>query len=492
MRKLVLIFLSLALFAASQKLLPNTKILYRDKPKPATTLDEFFTNSRLYLRLRSHYIAWDWDKEDAKRKDNWGYGIGGSLIFKSAWVHGWGATIGFYTSQNPWHMKRDEIGFVKSGKDTFSRYKVAKGDGFGMRVVAQSYLEYTNKTLDFKLGRQTFDSMLVKANDSKMIPNCFEGVSFKGSTAGLDYKLAYFTHQKLRDKTFFHDVITFGKDLDGDGVLEGYEKWANNDDAGVNKALNAVNLAHAGKSTHNRLIITEATTSHDTLTTTLNATLVPGLFGLLAIEPKLRIDMGSAKLVQQLRYIRQIDLGAKDVGRRGIAIANLKGDATGYKNPYSLWGWLFNARIDYLPKESFWWVRLGYSQTGDRADIVDPWRGFPTGGYTRAMAQYNWYANTKSWMGRVVVNLDRAKLIPGLWASLRYEIEDFDDAKPGVQADVRCLNLDLFEKVPHIDGLFVKLRIGITKGSSTTRDMTGHLKADPSFKELRFEINYLL
>ena len=57
---------------------------------------------------------------------------------------------------------------------------------------------------------------------------------------------------------------------------------------------------------------------------------------------------------------------------------------------------------------------------------------------------------------------------------------------------MRCLNLDLFEKVPHIDGLFVKLRIGITKGSSTTRDMAGRLKADPSFKELRFEINYLL
>ncbi len=492
MRKLFFLLFPFTLFASSQKLLPNTKILYLDQPKPAKTLDEFFANSKVYLRLRSHYIAWNWDKESQKRKDNWGYGIGGSLLFKSAWVHSWGATLGFYTSQNPWHMKKDEIGYVKSGKDTFSRYKVAKGEGFGMNVVAQAYLEYKQKMFDFKLGRQTFDSMLVKANDSKMIPNCFEGVSAAGSIEGVRYKLAYFTHQKLRDKTSFHDVITFGKDLDGDGVLTGYEKWANNDDAGVNKALSAVNLARAGKSVHHRLVIAEATTSYENMKTTFNSTIVPGLFGLFAIEPKMSIDMGNAKLMPQVRYIRQVDLGGKDVGCKGIAIANLKGKAAGYKNPYSLYGWLLNARIDYRPKESFWWARLAYSQTGDRADIIDPWRGFPTGGYTRAMAQYNWYANTKSWMGRVVVNLDRTKLVPGLWASLRYEIEDFDDKKPGVQADVRCLNLDLFEKVPNIDGLYVKLRIGVTKGSSTTRDMEGHLKEDPSFKELRFEINYLL
>ncbi len=492
MKKSLLLLLPCFLFAASQKLLPNTKILYLDQPKSATTLDEFFANSKVYLRLRSHYIAWNWDKENAKRKDNWGYGIGGSLTFKSAWVHHFGITTALYTSQDPWHMRRSDVGFVKTGKDFFSRYEVAKGKGFGVTVLGQSYLEYKDDAWDLKAGRQIFTSMLAQPNDSKMIPNTFEGVSLQGKKGSVEYKLAYFTKQKLRYKEHFHDVVTYGKDLDGDGRITGYEKWANNDDSAVNHALSYVHLQRAGKSVHNRLLITQLRAGYKSLKTTLNASVVPGLFGLFAIEPRYEIDLKSGRIIPQMRYIRQLDLGAKDIGRLGIPIANLKGDAAGYRNPYTLYGWLYAVRVDWRPKASFWWARVGYSQVGDHADIVDPWRGAPTGGYTRAMSVYNWYADTKSWMGRIVLDLDKAKLVRGLQASLRYIIEDYDDRKPGVQADAHCIDLDLFEKVPHIDGLYVKLRWGLTRGTSATQDMYGRTKADPSFQEFRFEINYLL
>jgi len=43
---------------------------------------------------------------------------------------------------------------------------------------------------------------------------------------------------------------------------------------------------------------------------------------------------------------------------------------------------------------------LGYSKIADKADFTTPWRAFPTGGYTRAMGQTNWYANTSSYLLR--------------------------------------------------------------------------------------------
>ena len=487
MKKYLLLFLlSLSVFAASQILLPNTKIRYLQQPQKAHSLEEFLSQGKLYVRLRSHYIGWDWHSEDTKHKDNWGYGIGGSVIWKSAWWHHVGMTVGVYTSQNPWHMKKSEIGYVKSGKDTFSRYKVARGDGFGITVIAQSYIEYMRPFFDLKIGRQIFSSMLVKPNDSKMIPNTFEGVSLQGKLGTLQYKFAYFTKQKLRYKEHFHDVVTYGKDLNGDGQLQGYEKWANNDDSAVNKALNYINLQRAGKSVHNHLVIAQVHMQYKKFATTLNTTIVPGLFGLIAIEPRYKINMESGYIIPQMRYIRQVDIGAKDIGRLGIQIANLKGKADGYRNPYTLYGWLYAMRVDWRPKESFWWARIGYAQVGDHADIVDPWRGPPTGGYARAMSVYNWYANTKSWMGRIVFDLDKARLMQGLQASVRYIIEDYDDHKSGVQSDAHCIDLDLFEQVPQVDGLYVKLRFERTRGSAT------YNKRNPTFNEFRFEINYLL
>lgn len=484
MKKFLFLTSASLLFASNQTLLPNTKIVYKNPPV-VQKLSDALAKAKVYARVRAHYIAWDWKRG----KDNWGAAIGGSLVYKTAYYNGFGATIGWYTAQNPWHFK--EYARVKSPKDMFSRYRVAKKGDYGMSVLAQGFVEYKSNILNLRYGRQLLDTMLVKANDSKMIPNAFEGASASLKWKNWTLFGAYLSGQKLRDKTFFHDVITFGKDENSDGKLSGYEKWANNDDAGVNKALNFINLQRAGKKTKHHLLIGELRYKDRYSTITLNSTVVPSLFGLYAIEPKVKIAVGSYFLVPSLRYIVQKDWGAKDLARIGVGVANLKGNTVGYKNPFSLDSWLVNARIDLKPKGSFWWARVAYSQVADKADIVAPWRGFPTGGYTRAMAQYNWYAGTKSYMGRVVIDWQKAGVVDGLWSSLRIEHEDFDDKKPGVQADCYAINLDLFEKVPEVEGLYIKLRLGATR-TKTTYDMLGNLKPDTSFNELRFEINYLL
>ena len=43
--------------------------------------------------------------------------------------------------------------------------------------LGQAYLEYNNGTFDVKGGRQLFESVFTKSNDTKMIPNTFDGVS---------------------------------------------------------------------------------------------------------------------------------------------------------------------------------------------------------------------------------------------------------------------------------------------------------------------------
>ncbi|SMC08643.1 OprD family outer membrane porin [Nitratiruptor tergarcus] len=465
----------------------NMTLKYNVLPGNAETLSEMFTKGEWYGRVRFNSFLWDWDTEYAgKTKDNWAMGIGGSLEYKTAYWNGLGATAALYTSQNPWHMDKDEVKFVKAGKDTFSRYKVKKDGTFGMTVLAQAYLEYKRNKTSLKVGRQIFESMLTKSNDTKMIPNTFEGYSLTSRYfSGTTIKLAYFLKQKLRDHTSFHDVITF-KDANG-------ESWANNDDSAVNKALSYANFVAAGKDANHDLIVAEIANKSlvPNLKIKLNYTMVPEVVALGGIEAHYKIPLGDYNLVPGFRYIKQWDRGADDIGALGVAVANLKGKGVGYDDPGSVDSSIWMARLDLKAKNKIWWARIGYSEVADDADIIAPWRGFPTGGFTRAMAQYNWYANTKTWMVRGVVNLDKAGVVPGLKASLRYAMQDFDDDKPGVQADSNIIHLDLVEKIKSVPGLYLKFRTGIVSGDDDTIAADGKLKKDPSYNEYRFEINYL-
>ena len=131
-------------------------------------------------------------------------------------------------------------------------------------------------------------------------------------------------------------------------------------------------------------------------------------------------------------------------------------------------------------------VQAAYSAVGDEADIVAPWRGFPTGGYTRAMAQYNWYANTKTTAAEVFYDFGKAKLVPGFSAMARYAMQNFDESKQaaGVQADSNILHIDLRQKI--MAGLDAKLRVGLV--SADDRVAGGD---KDSYNEYRFELNYL-
>ena len=133
-------------------------------------------------------------------------------------------------------------------------------------------------------------------------------------------------------------------------------------------------------------------------------------------------------------------------------------------------------------------MQVAYSSVANKGDIVAPWRGFPTGGYTRAMAQYNWRANTQTTAAEVKFDFDKAKLVSGFSAMVRYAMQNFDEAKQaaGVQADSNIIHIDLIEKVKAVPGLEGKIRVGLVDAKDRE---VGYNK--DSYNEYRFELNYL-
>jgi hypothetical protein len=307
-----------------------------------------------------------------------------------------------------------------------------------------------------------------------MIPNSFDGVTIAAKIAPKSkFRVAYFTAQKLRDHENAHDVITF-KDSAGDS-------WGNNDDSAIHKGLNHAAFVAAGKSVNHKLYLTDFRTKYiDNLDLTLSYLQVPGIVKDFVAEAHYKIPFGNSGWAVRpgVRYFLQKDDGGGAIaGNKNLKGKPLTGYAAGVNG--SLNSSLLNARVDLKMPNKKGFFRLGYSKVADKADILAPWRGFPTGGFTRAMAQYNWYANTKTYMIRAVY-----KFTPKFKASVRYAIQNFDDNKPGVQADSNIIHLDTWYNFTK--NFQMKTRLGVVKASPGA---TG--KADVSYNEYRLEFNYL-
>ncbi|WP_372999898.1 OprD family outer membrane porin [Sulfurimonas sp.] len=450
---------------------PNMVLQYNKLPSSAENISEAFSEGVFYGRLRLNTFYLDWQNEDKAGavKDNRAMGLGGSIIYKSAPLKGISGTVGLYTSQNPsfYRMQASDISYLKAGKDTFSRYDTDKTGNFGMTVLAQAYLQYDIANTSLYAGRQMFESVFTKSNDTKMIPNTFDGITATiNDVPKTKIKLAYLASQKLRDHTVSHDVIA-------------YNGWEENDDSGVNKNLTVARIGN-----DNSLSIVSVTNkSIKNLKVDVSYAIVPDVVSNLAFEAHYTIPVGADwKVLPGVRYMQQFDnLGAS------YDVANLSGNHIGYDNAKSLDSNLLALRLDI--KNQAFLARIGYSQIADEADIIAPWRGFPTGGFTRAMAQLNWCANTKTYMIRAGYDFSKAKLIPGFSIMARYAIQDFDDKKDGVQADSNIIHIDARQNIGK--NLEAKLRLGFVNVEGDILKSNGiNYKSDSSYNEYRFELNY--
>ena len=425
-----------------------------------------------YGRLRANAFYWDWDKDDVAGKDNRNLGVGASIVYKTAPLNGVSGTIGLYTSQNPFfRMDKDLVGKAKAGKDTFSRNQVKNGGGYdghyGMTVLGQGYLQYDFGKTSIKAGRQMLETVFTKSNDTKMIPNTFDGITatikdFDKTTI----QLAYLAKQKLRDHTSSHDVLAFSS-------------WDENDDSAINKSLTVDRIG-----SDNKLLIASVTNkSIKNLKANVSYARVPDVISNLTLEAHYTIPVsGDWKIAPGIRYMSQMD----DLNAN-YSVANLGKNTTGYKDANSLDSSLLALRLDF--KNKAFLGRIGYSKIADEADIVAPWRGFPTGGFTRAMAQYNWYANTKTYMLRAGYDFGKADMIPGFSIMCRYAIQDFDDNKDGVAADSTIVHIDARQNIGK--DLELKLRLGFVTAEDDILKSNGtSYKTDTSYNEYRVELNY--
>lgn len=465
----------------------NMMVVTNVTPAAVDNIADAFTEGTFYGRLRMNSFRWDWDN-DAENEDNKAFGLGGSMTYKTAPFAGVSATAGMYYANSPFSSLRqdnDAIGDTKAGKDTFSRFNVERTGDWSMAVLAEAYLQYDVSKTTFKAGRQIFESFLTKSNDTKMIPNTFMGyVVETKEIPKTTIRAAYFTEQKLRDHTTFHDPITFGTEMTNNNRSD----WNNNDDSAVHKGLSYANLTNAGKDTNNALIVADLRNkSIENLQIDLTYGAVPDLISNFTAELNYKINLGGKlSLTPGIRHMEQFDNGAGAVGGATLkgGLAGQTGAVDGYKDAASLDSSLTMARL--VLTDGIFKAQIGYSAVADEGDIVAPWRGFPTGGYTRAMAQYNWYANTKTTAAEVHYNFGKAGLVPGFQAMVRYAMQDFDEAKQdaGVQADSNIIHIDLNQRVT--DGLYAKLRLGLVDADNRV----GSTDKD-SYNEYRFELNYL-
>ena len=477
-----------ALKSEDRNIKGNYQVEYTKAPGNVNSFAEMFTEAEVYGRLRSNAFLWDWNNENAAVQDNDMWGLGGSLVAKTGFYHGFGATIGFYGTTQVLDDNRipgSVTNFGKAGKDTY--HTRADGTEGGMGNFAEAYLEYKNGKTDVKVGRQGIDSIMIATNDTKMIPNTFEAAVVENKDIpNTTVRAGYIMSQKLRDHQSFHSIIAF-------------EKYNENDDAGVHKGLTPTLISAAGEDVNPEMVlVTASNKSIPNLKLDAEYIGLNGFFNTAIAEANYQIKLNDAwTLTPGVRYLRQMDDGAGAIG--GAALSGVfKGNTTyaglsyGYTNPNSADGSIIMARLVAAsgPLE----LSAGYSKVSDDADIIAPWRGFPTGGYTRSMAQVDWIANTKNWAVKAVYDFGKAGLVPGLLVAADYENMNFDDAKAwkSTFTDRTIFHVDAWQTFKALPNTEFKLRFATVNAEPAYTSATVQSTVDNnSYNEYRFEINYL-
>lgn len=466
----------------------NYQVEYTKTPGAVNSIGEMFTEGEVYGRLRSNMFWWDWDNENAAVQDNNMWGLGGSLVYKTGFFHGFGATAGFYGTV-PMHpdntLGSAVTNYGKAGKDTY--HTRADGTEGAMGNFAEAYVEYKNGKSNVKVGRQGIDSIMLATNDTKMIPNTFEAAVIENKDIpDTSVRAAYIMSQKLRDHQSFHSVIAF-------------EKYNENDDSGVHKGLTPALITGAGEDVNPEMVlVTASNKSIPNLKLDAEYVALSGFVKTAIAEANYQIKLNDAwTLTPGVRYLKQMDDGAGAIGGAALSGAfkgntTFAGAANGYTDPNSADGSIIMARLVAAsgPLE----LSAGYSKVSDDADIIAMWRGFPTGGYTRSMAQVDWIANTKNWAVKAVYNFGKAGLVPGLLVAADYENMDFDDAKAFTSTftDRNIFHVDATQTFKTLPNTEFKFRFATVDADPAYTSATVQSTVDNnSYNEYRFEINYL-
>jgi hypothetical protein len=468
----------------------------------ASDVASAFKEGKLDGRIRAHYFYTDWDKNKeiggtAGSIDSQGAAIGGSLIYKTAPLYGVSAGVGFYTTQNAFGITRKNVNAkISTAADLFSRGPGSAADfGKGYSVLAQTYLQYDISKSTVKVGRMLITNPFTTPNDTKFIPIAIQGASV--------------VVKDLPDTTFMVDYMT--------GIKE----------RGMDNFQNMANTADTPDAIKNYYHTTYTTTATGKTTGVKDAPVVsvigikntsvkglelqgwvmnwPDIVRQYIVEANYGIKFGDFGFGVGGRFLKQVDQGAGDIirpktgdGYSTSAGVRYKGDDDDSVDSHM---YALKTTASYRAAK----VLLAYSHTNKGGDLIAPWRGFPTDGYTRSMTQTDWNANTRAYKGQL--EYDFSSLVKGASTVLSYSFYDRDIGKVPYQSmtdryygngDTRQVNLDVMYKVPYVKGLEWKVRtmiqhndkVGYAAGNAGGTASSLGINTDTSNKELRVEGNY--
>jgi len=486
---------SISVFANAEQpkhtLQANYSVNYTVLPSEASSVSKIFTEGILYGRLRTNWFFYDWENENTLAQDHNILGVGGSLIYKTAPYAGLSATAGvYYTSAGTGIDNHpSDVALLKAGKDTISRYNSVNGRGSSYAVLAQVYLQYEHSKFKARVGRSIFNSFFTKSNDSKMIPNTFEGITLESKDIEKTrLRAAYLTRQKLRDHDNFHSVIMVDRRDTSSSSTN--TEWNENDDAARHRGLNYTNFEKIGQDKNPALVVLEGYSRAvltDDLEISASAVYLKDLFYTAMFELNYKFSLGGGyTLTPGMRYVQQFDDGAGAIGGAslsGLAASDANGGAQAvrdaYTNPDSVDTYMTAARL--VLSKGAGSVSLGYTNIADEADFITPWRGFVTGGYTRTMARYNWIANTKTYRVRGVYDFGKGNMIEGLKTYLSFTHESYDESKTSTD-DANVYYFGLIKDIKSVANLSARFRTEYVE--QTTALTNDHA-------EVRMELNYL-
>lgn len=506
-----------------------SKQVLANDTKSVEDVASMFKEGKLDGRIRLQYFNTDWNTNNWGTKpdgDSKGTAIGGSLIYKTASLYGISAGAGLYTTQATNIFTDDNNGVVAGyAKNTTASDLFARGPGAatnfgaGYAVLAQSYLQYDIAKSKIKGGQFLMSNPWISPNDTKMIPLAVEGVqAISNDIANTTIQLDFADKVKERGMTYFGSMADTGDTPD---AIKNYYRTHYTTTGITANASDLADQAKFGQKAAPAVeVLSVKNKSIDSLELDAGYMHWADIIDQGLLEANYAIKAGDATVVLGARYMQQFDHGAGDIitpmdGSSPYATGAVtattpagaaskvqrKGDKDNSvdTNMYALRAVTTYGASKFL---------LSYSHTSDGGDLIAPWRGFPTDGYTRSMTITDWNANTSSYKAQFDYNF--SALVSGLSGLVSYSFYDRDPSKVGYQGatnryynngDTKQWNIDAKYAVASVKGLELKARYMIqnneilSKASSIAMGNSGAESEgygnDTSNRELRIEINYL-
>ncbi|MBN2722286.1 MAG: OprD family outer membrane porin [Campylobacterales bacterium] len=423
-------------------------------------------------RIRMQYFYTDWDDNSITGKngdDAKGFAMGGSLIYKTAPLYGFSAALGAYTTLNPGHWTDAEDGATATTSlDLFKRAGSQKFYGQGYGVLAQSYLEYDIAKTKIKGGRFLMKNPWITPNDTKMIPIAVEGAQMvSNDIPNTVIQMDYANRFKERGETYFGNMAD-GLDVPNAIRLK-YNTHYNTGDEANGEAPDV-------------LIAGVTNRSIDGLELKVWGMHWDDLVEQVMLEADYAVESGDFILGFGGRYIQQFDQGAGELIKPMVN----NGDDD---NSIDTSLWALRATANYGAAK----VLVSMSETSEDGDMISPWRGFSTGGYTRSKTITDWNANTKSF--KILGEYDFDEYVSGPSTILSYSHYDRDPSKKPyskatnrgfANGDTDQWNLDIIQKLSgDFKGIELKARFMDQDNKPTVA-----YPLQTSNREMRLEANY--